>query len=422
MKIMVFSFGGGTHDVTTMEIEGETYKVLATSGDTLTGGADIDNAVVERLANQFYNETGVNLRDSLPAMVRLKEAAEKAKIELSGELTVEVGVPFLAEVGGVQKHLKYELTQAELEEIAGSIVKRVERTIRTVLIDSRLGAEDIDRLILIGGQTKMPLVRKVVEQFMGKVAEEGVDPMQCVAIGAAYQGAVLTGKLNYRLLDVTPLTLGIEDAAGTVQKIIYRNTPIPVSKSQSFTTAQDHQTEVSIHVVQGERLMAADCVSIGRFDLEGFAPRPRGATQILVGFEIDANGIMHVSAKELSSGVEQRVNITGKMKISEEERKRLIEESKMFAGIDRARKEEALLTSNAGQLIYKAKKVQEELYIPEERISRLNRVSADLKGVMELPLDYSEENHKLESLKAKMVELADLINDTIDVYEMGEGA
>jgi len=422
MRIMVFSFGGGTHDVTTMEIEGETYKVLATSGDTLTGGADIDNAVVERLANQFYNETGVNLRDSLPAMVRLKEAAEKAKIELSGELTVEVGVPFLAEVGGVQKHLKYELTQAELEEIAGPIVKRVERTIRTVLIDSRLGAEDIDRLILVGGQTKMPLVRKVVEQYMGKVAEEGVDPMQCVAIGAAYQGAVLTGKLNYRLLDVTPLTLGIEDAAGTVQKIIYRNTPIPVSKSQSFTTAQDNQTEVSIHVVQGERLMAADCVSIGRFDLEGFAPRPRGATQILVGFEIDANGIMHVSAKELSSGVEQRVNITGKMKISEEERKRLIEESKMFAGIDRARKEEALLTSNAGQLIYKAKKIQEELLIPEERTSRLNKVSADLRSVMELPLDYSEENRKLESLKAKMVELADLINDTIDVYEMGEGA
>jgi molecular chaperone DnaK len=422
MRIMVFSFGGGTHDVTTMEIEGETYKVLATSGDTLTGGADIDNAVVERLANQFYNETGVNLRDSLPAMVRLKEAAEKAKIELSGELTVEVGVPFLAEVGGVQKHLKYELTQAELEEIAGPIVKRVERTIRTVLIDSRLGAEDIDRLILVGGQTKMPLVRKVVEQYMGKVAEEGVDPMQCVAIGAAYQGAVLTGKLNYRLLDVTPLTLGIEDAAGTVQKIIYRNTPIPVSKSQSFTTAQDNQTEVSIHVVQGERLMAADCVSIGRFDLEGFAPRPRGATQILVGFEIDANGIMHVSAKELSSGVEQRVNITGKMKISEEERKRLIEESKMFAGIDRARKEEALLTSNAGQLIYKAKKIQEELLIPEERTSSLNKVSADLRSVMELPLDYSEENRKLESLKAKMVELADLINDTIDVYEMGEGA
>jgi molecular chaperone DnaK len=422
MKIMVFSFGGGTHDVTTMEIEGETYKVLATSGDTLTGGADIDNAIVERLANQFYNETGVNLRDNLTAMVRLKEAAEKAKIELSDELTVEVGVPFLAEVGGVQKHLKYELTQAELEQIAAPIVKRVEKTIRTVLIDSRLSPDDVDRLILIGGQTKMPLVRRVVERYMEKVAEEGVDPMQCVAIGAAYQGAVLTGKLNYRLLDVTPLTLGIEDAAGTVQKIIYRNTPIPVSKSQSFTTAQDNQTEVHIHVVQGERLMAADCVSIGRFDLDGFAPRPRGATQILVGFEIDANGIMHVSAKELSSGAERRVNITGKMKISEEERKRLIEESKMFAGIDRARKEEALLVNNSGQLIYKAKKIQSELFLPEDRISRLNKTSAELKAVMELPLDYSEENHKLETLKAKMVELADLINDTIDVYEMGEAA
>ena len=256
---------------------------------------------------------------------------------------------------------------------------------------------------------------------MGKVAEEGVDPMQCVAIGAAYQGAVLTGKLNYRLLDVTPLTLGIEDAAGTVQKIIYRNTPIPVSRTQSFTTAEDNQTEVSIHVVQGERTMAGDCVSIGRFDLEGFAARQRGATQIVVGFEIDANGIMHVSAKELSSGIEQRVNITGKMKISEEERKRLIEESKMFAGIDRARKEEAILISNADQLIYKGRKIQSELFLPPDRIAQLNKVSAELKGVMALPLDYAEENRKLENLKAKMVELADLINDTIDVYEMGEG-
>ncbi|HUK74931.1 MAG TPA: Hsp70 family protein [Nitrososphaerales archaeon] len=422
MRIMVFSFGGGTHDVTTMEIEGETYKVLATSGDTQTGGADIDNAIVQRLANQFYNETGVNLRESLPAMVRLKEAAEKAKIELSDELTVEVGVPFLANVGGVQKHLKYELTQAELEQIALPIVKRVDKTIKTVLIDSRLAPEDIDKLILIGGQTKMPLVRRVVEEYMGKAAEEGVDPMQCVAIGAAYQGAVLAGKLNYKLLDVTPLTLGIEDAAGTVQKIIYRNTPIPVSKSQSFTTREDNQTEVSIHVVQGERTMAADCVSIGRFDLEGFAPKPRGATQIVVGFEIDANGILKVSAKELSSGVERKVNITGRMKISEEERRRLIEESKSFSGIDRARREEALLQSNGDQLIYKARKIQEELLLPPDRVAQLNKVCAELKEIMELPLDFSQENTKLDNLKVKMVELADLINDSIDVYEMGEAA
>ncbi len=422
MRIMVFSFGGGTHDVTTMEIDGETYKVLATSGDTQTGGADIDNAVVQRLANQFYNETGVNLRENLQAMVRLKEAAEKAKIELSTELAVEVGVPFLANVGGVPKHLKYELTQVELEEIALPIVRRVESTIRTVLIDSRLGQDDIDKLILIGGQTKMPLVRRIVEKYMGKEAEEGVDPMQCVAIGAAYQGAVLTGKLNYKLLDVTPLTLGIEDAAGTVQKIIYRNTPIPVSRTQSFTTAEDNQTEVSIHVVQGERLMAADCVSIGRFDLEGFAPRARGATQIIVGFDIDANGIMNVSAKELASGREQKVNITGRMKISEEERKRLIEESKLFSGIDRARREEALLKANGDQLVYKAKKIQGELFLPPERKTQLDKVCAELRAIMSLPLDYAEENTKLDNMKAKMVELADLINDTIDVYEMGEAA
>jgi molecular chaperone DnaK len=268
----------------------------------------------------------------------------------------------------------------------------------------------------------MPLVRRVVEKYMGKDAEEGVDPMQCVAIGAAYQGAVLAGKLNYKLLDVTPLTLGIEDAAGTVQKIIYRNTPIPISKTQSFTTAQDNQTEVSIHVVQGERLMAADCVSIGRFDLEGFAPRARGTTQIIVGFEIDANGIMHVSAKELSSGAEQRVNITGRMKVSEEERKRMIEDSVRFSASDHARREEALLKANGDQLIHKAKKIQGELFIPEERIAKLNQVSAELKAVMGEPLEPGSEEKRLEALKAKMVEVADLINDTIDVYEMGEAA
>jgi molecular chaperone DnaK len=211
-----------------------------------------------------------------------------------------------------------------------------------------------------------------------------------------------------------------------VQKIIYRNTPIPVSRTQSFTTASDNQTEVSIHVVQGERPMAMDCVSIGRFDLQGFAPKPRGATQIVVGFEIDANGIMKVSAKELLSGVEQKVNITGRMKISEEERKRLIEESKTHAGADRLRREEALFMSNGNQLIYKARKIQEELLLPKERVDLLNKVCAELKAIMELPLDYDgddmKENQKLEKLKRKLVELADLINDSIDIYEMGEAA
>ncbi len=422
LRIMVFSFGGGTHDVTTMEISGETYKVLATSGDTQTGGADIDNVVVERLVDHFLKETGVDLRKNVSAMVRLKEAAEKAKIELSTQLTVEVGVPFLAQVGGAPKHLKYELTQAELEGLALPIVKRVEGTIRSVLIDSRLAPEDIDKLILIGGQTKMPLIRRVVEQYMGKPAEEGVDPMECVAIGAAYQGAVLTGKLNYRLMDVTPLTLGIEDAAGTVQRIIYRNTPIPTSKSQAFTTAEDDQTEVTVHVLQGERQMAVDCVSIGVFDLKGFTPRPRGVPQIVVGFEIDANGILKVSAKELSSGVEHKVTITGRMKISEEERSRLIEEAAKFADEDKARREEAGLLRNADQLLYKAQKVKGDLYIPKERLAKLDEVSEELRKVMRDTAEASDRRVRIDSLKSKMVELADLINDTIDVYEMGEAA
>jgi molecular chaperone DnaK len=422
LRIMVFSFGGGTHDVTTMEIDGETYRVLATSGDTETGGADIDNAVVARLLAHFQKETGIDLRSNPTAMARLKEAAENAKIQLSTDLTVEAGVPFIAQTLEGPKHLRYELTQAELEELSLPIVKKAEGTIRNVLIDSRLGPEDIDRLILIGGQTKMPLVRKLVEDYLGKAAEEGVDPMECVAIGAAYQGAVLTGKLNYKLLDVTPLTLGIEDAAGTVQKIIYRNTPIPVSRSQIFTTSEDNQTEVSIHVVQGERSMAADCVSIGLFDLEGFAPKPRRVPQILVRFDIDANGVMKVSAKELPSGVEQKVTITGKVKISEEERKRLIEEGRKFATIDHLRREEASLSRNADMLQYKAKQVRDGLLMPHEQKAKLDRVSSELREVLALPSDYEGENKKIPAVKAKIVELADLINETIDVYEMGEAA
>ncbi len=422
IRIMVFSFGGGTHDVTTMEIGGNTYRVLATSGDTQTGGADIDNAIVERLANHFLHQTGVDLRKNPVAMVRLKEAAEKAKIELSTKLSAEIGIPFIADVNGESKHLNYSITQAELEELALLIVKRVEDTIKTVLYDSHLGAEDFDKLILIGGQTKMPLVRRVVEQYVGKVAEEGVDPMECVAVGAAYQGAFLTGELNYQLLDVTPLTLGIEDAAGTVQKIIYRNTPIPITKAQFFTTAEDNQTEVSIHVVQGERLMASDCVSIGLFDLEGIPPKPRAVPQIEVKFEIDANGILKVSAKEKGSGVEQKVTIIGRMKISDEDKKRMIEEAEMFAGIDRARKEEADLLRTADRLLYRAQQLKRELLLPKEQIAKLDKVSAELKEALELPVHYSDYSKKLDTVKAKIIELADLINMTIDIYEMGEGA
>ena len=421
-KIMVFSFGGGTHDVTAMEINGNTFKVLATSGDTQTGGADIDDAIVEKIVNNFLAETGVNLRKNKAAMVRLKEAAEKAKIELSTKLSANIAIPFIAEVNGAPKHLDISITQAELEEIALPIVKKVENTIKMVLYDCHIGADEIDKLILIGGQTKMPLVRRVVEQYMGKVAEEGVDPMECVAIGAAYQGAVLTGELNYQLLDVTPLTLGVEDASGTVQKIIMRNTSIPAKRSQIFTTAEDNQTEVTIHVVQGERLMAADCASIGLFDLHGIPPRARGVPQIEVSFEIDANGILKVSAKERASGVEAKVTISGHVKVSEEDKKRMIEEAEMFAGIDRARKEEAELFKTADHLLYRAAKLRKELFLPKEQIAKIEKATSELKDVMQMQVEYSEYDKKLGMLKAKIVEIVDLINTTIDIYEMGEGA
>ena len=421
-KIMVFSFGGGTHDVTAMEINGNTFKVLATSGDTQTGGADIDDAIVEKIVNNFLAETGVNLRKNKAAMVRLKEAAEKAKIELSTKLSANIAIPFIAEVNGAPKHLDISITQAELEEIALPIVKKVENTIKMVLYDCHIGADEIDKLILIGGQTKMPLVRRVVEQYMGKIAEEGVDPMECVAIGAAYQGAVLTGELNYQLLDVTPLTLGVEDASGTVQKIIMRNTSIPAKRSQTFTTAEDNQTEVTIHVVQGERLMAADCASIGLFDLHGIPPRARGVPQIEVSFEIDANGILKVSAKERASGVEAKVTISGHVKVSEEDKKRMMEEAEMFAGIDRARKEEAELFKTADHLLYRAAKLRKELFLPKEQIAKIEKATSELKDVMQMQVEYSEYDKKLGMLKAKIVEIVDLINTTIDIYEMGEGA
>lgn len=422
VRIMVFSFGGGTHDVTAMEVYGDTFKVLATSGDTQTGGADIDNAVVQLLVGQFQSETGIDLRNNLAAMVRLKEATERAKIELSTKLTSNISLAFLADANGIPKHLNYDLTQEELERLALPIVKRVENTIKMVLYDSRIGAEDIDKLILIGGQTKMPLVRRVVEKFMSKVAEEGVDPMECVAIGAAYQGAVTTGELNYQLLDVTPLTLGVEDAIGTVTRIIYRNTPIPVRKTQIFTTSKDYQTDVTIHIVQGERTMAIDCVSIGLFDLEGIPAKPRGVPQIEVTFDIDANGILHVSAKEKVSGIEQTITIAGRMKLTDEEKKRMVEEAEIFAASDRLRKEEAEIMKLADLLLYKAERVKAEIFLPMEVREKLDKIASELKGALEWPLAYADYNKKMAMAKVKIIELTDYINLTVDTYEMGEGA
>ncbi len=385
MRILVFSFGGGTHDATVMEFGGGVFQVLATSGDNETGGSDVDRAIVNLLIEEFKKETGVDLSQDPMAMVRLKEAAEKAKIELSNLLVTDIDLPFIATVNGQPKHLHYTLTRAKLEEIAMPIIKRVEPTIRQVLEDAKLTPEKIDKVILIGGMTRMPLVRKFIEEIMGKPAERGVDPMEAVAIGAAIQGAILAGEMkNIVLLDVIPVSLGVETYGGIFTKIIERNTTIPTRRSQIFTTAEDYQTAVTIHVLQGERPMAADNVSLGMFTLEGIPPAPRGVPRIEVTFDIDANGILHVSAKDLATGKEAKITITSRVKLSEEEKQRMIKEAEMYAEQDKKKLEEALARNEADNTLYNSKKFKEQFKdkLTSEDIEKINKAEEELREAL----------------------------------------
>jgi len=375
MKVAILDFGGGTFDVTVMEIGEGVFEVLSTSGDTQLGGTDMDQKVVDWIVAQFRAQTGIDLRSDQTAMQRVREAAEKAKIELSNTVTSQISLPFIASDSKGPKNLEQTLTRAKLEELIDPILRQLEQPIRTALVDSKLQASDIGKIILVGGPTRMPCVREKFKSVLNKEPEREIDPMECVAMGAAIQGAVLAGEIkDILLLDVTPLTLGIETLGAVSTKLIDRNTTIPTRKSQIFTTASDFQTSVEIHVLQGERAMAPDNISLGRFTLVGIPPAPRGVPQIEVTFDIDANGILNVGAKDLATGKEQKMTITASTKLGKEDIDRMMKESERHAEEDRKRREMAELKNRADTMIYTAEKTLKEMG---------DKLTADQKSAIE---------------------------------------
>ncbi|QLH75089.1 MAG: molecular chaperone DnaK [Methanomassiliicoccales archaeon] len=384
-KIMVFDLGGGTLDVTIMDFSEGVFEVVATSGDTQLGGTDMDEALIKYVTNQFMKESGIDLTKDKMAMWRVREACEKAKIELSSTMQTEINLPFISADATGPKHLSMNINRATLEELVGPIVERCRGPMMNALRDAKLEPDKIDAVILVGGPTRMPIVQKFVEKVVGNKIQRGVDPMECVAMGAAIQAAVLSGEVkDVLLLDVTPLSLSIETLGGVATKLIERNTTIPTRKSQIFSTAADGQTSVEIHVVQGERPMAADNTSLGKFTLSGIPPAPRGVPQIEVTFDIDANGIINVSAKDLGTNKQASITITSSNKLTKEQIEQMIKNAEMFADADRKQKERVETVNQADQLIYTTEKALQELggqATNEERV-KIEQAIADLKDVL----------------------------------------
>lgn len=415
LKILVFDFGGGTLDVTVMEMGGGVFQVKSTSGDTQLGGTDMDNSLVDFVLQEFKKQSGLDVRTDKAAMMRIREAAEKAKIELSNVVTTEINLPFLAyDPTTGPKNLVLTLSRAKLEELLRPIVEKCKSPMMQAIQDAKLTPADIEKIILIGGPTRMPMVRQFVATVMGKEPERGVDPMEAVAMGAAIQGAIIAGDVatDILLVDVTPLTLGVEVLGGLKEPLIDRNTTIPTKKSKVFTTAADYQTAVTIHVVQGERSMAADCVSLGMFNLSGIPPAPRGVPQIEVTFDIDANGILNVSAKDMATTKEAKITITANTKLSKEEIEKLKRESEQFAEADKKKKEEAEVKNEADNLVYAADKlVKQDLKdkIKQDQADKINKAAQDLKDAIS--------SNNIDNIKTRIQELKNIIGQvSTEVY------
>ena len=385
-KILVYDLGGGTFDVSLMEVGDGVFEVLATAGNNRLGGDDFDNRLIDYIAEQFRRENGIDLKQDRMALQRLKEAAEKAKIDLSGVMSTTVNLPFITADATGPKHLEVTITRAKFDELTADLVEKTIQPLNQTLRDAGLSVGEIDKVILVGGSTRIPAVQNAVQRATGKEPFKGINPDECVAIGAAIQGGVLNKEVkDVVLIDVTPLSLGIETMGGVFTRLIDRNTAIPTSKQQIFSTAADGQTSVDVHVLQGEREMAAYNKTLGRFQLSGIAPAPRGVPQIEVKFEIDTNGIVHVSAKDLGTGNEQQITITSSGNLSEDEIKKAMDEAERYAAEDKARKEEVETINQADNLIYQTEKTMKDMddKLTAEDKSRLNDELTTFKKVRE---------------------------------------